>query len=261
MPCQCHRRRAKVNAADADGQTALMDAAGRHHPEIVKLLLKKGADIQAASKMGETALDAAFGKEGIAVLGLLGQKGFEAQASKQQLETVQILRQAGVKPVSSFFTTSLYRGLDEVVIRYTGDVTNEPHLTLTDTTSLILSSNAHMGRFTTLLKWHCSDPVDMAESNRNDLIYSRYQTNRNPFVDHPEWVAAAFIPPLNIALSGQSNVLLSWTNDYAPKMAVEESATLYTSWTTLTNSPIQTNNSFTILIPFFQRFAVLSAQA
>lgn len=107
---------AKVNSADIHGQTALMDAAGRHHPEVVSALLKKGADIKAASKEGETALDAALGKEGVALLGLLGPKGFEARASKQQLETVQILRQAGVKPVSSFFTINLYRGLDEVVI-------------------------------------------------------------------------------------------------------------------------------------------------
>ena len=45
-----------------------------------------------------------------------------------------------------------------------------------------------MGRLTTLLLWHAMDPPDAWESNRNEMIYASYQHNRNPFVDHPEWV-------------------------------------------------------------------------
>lgn len=44
-----------------------------------------------------------------------------------------------------------------------------------------------MGQLTTLLTWHLSDPPDAAESNRNELIFTRYQYNRNPFIDRPEW--------------------------------------------------------------------------
>ncbi|MEO8615589.1 MAG: endonuclease [Luteolibacter sp.] len=41
----------------------------------------------------------------------------------------------------------------------------------------------------TLLKWHEDDPVSTEERQRNQLIYSNYQHNRNPFIDHPEYVA------------------------------------------------------------------------
>lgn len=35
------------------------------------------------------------------------------------------------------------------------------------------------------------NPVTEAERMRNDTIYS-FQGNRNPFVDHPEWVACVY---------------------------------------------------------------------
>jgi len=38
-----------------------------------------------------------------------------------------------------------------------------------------------------LKKWHAEDPVDSKEIQRNEAI-SRYQKNRNPFIDRPEYV-------------------------------------------------------------------------
>lgn len=38
-----------------------------------------------------------------------------------------------------------------------------------------------------LLQWHAQDPPDAWERARNDSVY-QYQGNRNPFVDHPEYV-------------------------------------------------------------------------
>ena len=38
-----------------------------------------------------------------------------------------------------------------------------------------------------LLKWATQDPVSQKEIDRNNAVYAR-QKNRNPFIDHPEWV-------------------------------------------------------------------------
>jgi endonuclease I len=38
-----------------------------------------------------------------------------------------------------------------------------------------------------LVEWHNADPVSEKEINRNNAVYS-YQQNRNPFIDHPEFV-------------------------------------------------------------------------
>eukprot|EP01039_Chlorochromonas_danica_P005384 gene5384-5922_t len=40
-----------------------------------------------------------------------------------------------------------------------------------------------------LRDWHANDPVDEYEVQRNEDIYSKWQHNRNPFIDHPEWVS------------------------------------------------------------------------
>jgi endonuclease I len=37
-------------------------------------------------------------------------------------------------------------------------------------------------------KWHAGDAVDETEMNRLNAIYYDWQNNRNPFIDHPEWV-------------------------------------------------------------------------
>ena len=44
-----------------------------------------------------------------------------------------------------------------------------------------------LGKLSSLLDWHLSDPVDDFEMNRNEIIFG-YQENRNPFIDHPNLV-------------------------------------------------------------------------
>ncbi len=39
-----------------------------------------------------------------------------------------------------------------------------------------------------LAQWHIMDPVSQRERDINDLIYYEHQDNRNPYIDHPEFV-------------------------------------------------------------------------
>jgi len=55
---------------------------------------------------------------------------------------------------------------------------------------------SQVGDLATFLAWHAADPVDAAEQARNNSIET-YQGNRNPFIDHPDWVARAWDPNAN----------------------------------------------------------------
>ena len=76
------------------------------------------------------------------------------------------------------------RSMLYMTVRYEGD-SGEPDLELVDYTG---TSGPNFGKLSTLLAWHVQDPVDDWERRRNDRVYS-YQNNRNPFIDHPEYVA------------------------------------------------------------------------
>ena len=73
---------------------------------------------------------------------------------------------------------------------------NNPNLSLTQSLSDWSSSSfnsttsikGYMGIMTDLLAWHHADPVDSYEIHRNNLLYTNYTNNRNPFIDFPEWV-------------------------------------------------------------------------
>jgi len=76
------------------------------------------------------------------------------------------------------------------------------------------------GVFSTLMEWHVEDPVDEWEENRNDIIYEDYQHNRNPFIDHPEYVDDIWgettqeeIPPTieNITISSSTSIIVNFS--------------------------------------------------
>ncbi|MFJ6793306.1 endonuclease I family protein [Streptomyces sp. NPDC091268] len=45
-----------------------------------------------------------------------------------------------------------------------------------------------IGRISVLKQWNRQDPPDAFEQRRNQVIFDTFQHNRNPFIDHPEWV-------------------------------------------------------------------------
>ena len=71
-------------------------------------------------------------------------------------------------------------------VRYQGSRDNEPDLRVVDVAP---ASGVQVGKLSQLIAWHFQDPPDAFEMRRNDLIYQNWQGNRNPFVDHPEWVS------------------------------------------------------------------------
>ncbi|SNT11747.1 Endonuclease I [Actinoplanes regularis] len=76
-----------------------------------------------------------------------------------------------------------------MAVRYEGG-DGGPDLEVDDATSR--DKGPRIGRLSALLRWNAGDPPDHFERNRNEVIFSRYQHNRNPFIDHPEWVDAIF---------------------------------------------------------------------
>ncbi|MEV7288141.1 endonuclease [Streptomyces sp. NPDC093252] len=74
-----------------------------------------------------------------------------------------------------------------MAVRYEG-TDGWPNLEPNDTVTN--GSVPYHGRLSVLKQWNDEDPPDAFEERRNDLIYTNYQANRNPFIDHPEWVEA-----------------------------------------------------------------------
>jgi endonuclease I len=71
-----------------------------------------------------------------------------------------------------------------MAVRYEGG-SGEPDLEVVD--MINTSPDPEHGKLSDLLQWNMDDPPDAFEINRNNVIYG-YQNNRNPFIDHPEYV-------------------------------------------------------------------------
>lgn len=72
-----------------------------------------------------------------------------------------------------------------MAVRYEGE-DGDPDLELTDVLLDKSDIRPLHAISATLLEWHRSDPVSQWERDRNELIYSKYQGNRNPFIDYSE---------------------------------------------------------------------------
>jgi hypothetical protein len=59
-----------------------------------------------------------------------------------------------------------------------------------------------------MVNWHLQDTVNAREITRNNAAYV-YQGNRNPYIDHPEWVTQIWgTPPVSISENTLSSVSL-----------------------------------------------------
>ena len=71
--------------------------------------------------------------------------------------------------------------------RYEGE-NNEPDLEIVDYVNSSPYKQSLHGKLSDLYKWHLQDTVSNWEINRNNIIYNKFQGNRNPYIDHPEFV-------------------------------------------------------------------------
>jgi endonuclease I len=77
-----------------------------------------------------------------------------------------------------------------MAVRYNGTETNTQDLELAAGDPA--DNGTKLGDLNRLLEWHFAAPPDTFERNRNKIIYDTYQHNRNPFIDHPEYVWSVF---------------------------------------------------------------------
>jgi len=105
----------------------------------------------------------------------------------------------GSVETSCYSTTTTFEPRDEVKgdiariilymdVRYEGG-SGEPNLVVVD--GLTSYPYPQIGDKSTLLEWHEQDPPDAFEKRRNDVIF-KWQGNRNPFIDYPEFANYIF---------------------------------------------------------------------
>jgi len=78
-----------------------------------------------------------------------------------------------------------------------------------------------------LFTWHTADPVSQKEIDRNNAIYA-IQNNRNPFVDHPEYVQQIWYP------SGPVTEPTNHISNFASNTSTPPYSSIQLSWTDAT---------------------------
>ena len=80
----------------------------------------------------------------------------------------------------------LARGYFYMMTRYMPQVSNW-------NSDMLAAGDLNIWATNLLMQWHAQDPVSTKEVDRNNAIFA-IQQNRNPFIDHPEWVAYIWGP-------------------------------------------------------------------
>jgi endonuclease I len=144
--------------------------------------------------------------------------------------------------LGNYYTSSTWEPRDAVkgdvarmifymAVRYEGD-NGEPDLEVVDWVNT--SPNPEHGKFSTLYEWHQQDPPDDFEINRNDVIYT-YQGNRNPFIDHPEFLINIYDPGVGIGESFFANEIKIYPNPCSQYISISDMPTNNTSEIIISN--------------------------
>ena len=105
------------------------------------------------------------------------------------------------------------------------------------------------------IQWHNLDPVSAKEIQRNNAVY-QIQKNRNPYIDHPEFVNAVWLgnnnsntlfsePDIYIYLNPASNyfkIYVETTNNYEINITDISGKTIFHTVSSNKNIEIQTND-------------------
>lgn len=118
------------------------------------------------------------------------------------------------------------------------------------------------------LDWHRNDPVSKKEIIRNNAIY-QYQHNRNPYIDHPEYVEAIWgdtpigagwvhlsDSSLSIPYDGSGASLIAESSDNSQITWTTSNATVATLSSSTTNSGVQNT-----VVPHTVGSATITAKA
>lgn len=137
---------------------------------------------------------------------------------------------AGVTAASAFEPSNavkgdLARGYFYILTRYQNELSNWVSLNGATSISVVADGTTNAGLYPSfklsylkmMYAWNNLDPVDAKEINRNNLVYSQ-QNNRNPYIDHPEYVMAVWqctgVLPVTVtdftAQKNNETVLLKW---------------------------------------------------
>lgn len=91
---------------------------------------------------------------------------------------------SGWDPAMESWGDEKYRGITARIVFYC--VVANSNFRLVDTNNDSTSAKT-MGKLSDLIKWNEEYPIDWTEIQRNEAAED-IQGNRNPFIDHPEWV-------------------------------------------------------------------------
>ncbi|MCL9808673.1 endonuclease [Flavobacterium luminosum] len=160
-------------------------------PQLSKYLIMK-TDIQHVyptdGKVNGMRADFPFGKVGNTAsytssngskLGNASNSGYAIGYSGTVFEPIDKFK-GDIARVFLYFATRYEDDMDELYSLYT---TVDARVMFDGSTNKVFSPTF----INILLTWHLQDPVSLKEIKRNDAAFN-YQSNRNPFIDHPEYV-------------------------------------------------------------------------